>query len=172
VALHAWCAAALGLTQLLSGAPDEAKEVTTGAYDLARRHGYRPIEVHTSRLLGEIAAEYGGAATAACAETWFRDAAALARELGMQPELAHCHRDLGELFARIGRPVEAQAALAAAAKLYRSTGMQPYAAQVEAALAELGKGASGILAAFDVSKRVVLNLSATNINQEKEGKRQ
>ena len=67
---------------------------------------------------------------------------------------------------------EAQAALAAAAKLYRSTGMQPYAVQVEAALAELGKGASGILAAFDVSKRVVLNLSATNINQEKEGKRQ
>jgi class 3 adenylate cyclase/tetratricopeptide (TPR) repeat protein len=172
VALHAWCAAALGLTQLLSGAPDEAKEITTGAYDLARRHGYRPIEVHTSRLLGEIAADYGGAAAAACAETWFRDAAALARELGMQPELAHCHRDLGELFARIDRPVEAQAALAAAAKLYRSTGMQPYAAQVEAALAELGKGASGILAAFDVSKRVVLNLSATNINQEKEGKRQ
>jgi len=137
VALHAWSAAALGLTQLLSGAMDEAKITATNALDLARRHGYRPLEAHISRLLGEIAAKQGGVAAASYAETWFCEAATLACELGMHPELAHCYRDLGELFIRVGRLAEAQAALTTAARFYNLTGMRSYALQVEQAFTAL-----------------------------------
>jgi tetratricopeptide (TPR) repeat protein len=135
VPLHAWCAAALGLTQLLSGAIEEAEESARTAHGLASRHGYRPLQAHAARLLGEIAAERGDEAALLRAETALGESVILARELGMQPELAHCQRDLAGVFARTARQAEAQAALAMAGELYCGSGMKPYAAEVEAALA-------------------------------------
>jgi tetratricopeptide (TPR) repeat protein len=135
VPIHAWCAASLAQTQLLGG-DLEAAEATAGvAHDLASRHGYRPLQAHVARLLGVIAAERGDEASRSRAETWLGEAAALARELGMQPELGHCQRSLADLFARAGRGAEAQEALAQAGELFRACGMEPYAAEVEAALA-------------------------------------
>jgi tetratricopeptide (TPR) repeat protein len=136
VPIHAWCAAALALTQLLGGARAEAEESAATARDLAARHGYRPLQVHAGRLLGVIVAERGDdEAALRQAELWLGEAALLAAEIGMQPELAHCQRNLADLFARTGRLVEAEAARAMAAELYRATGMHAYAAEVEAALA-------------------------------------
>lgn len=135
VPLHAWCAAALALTQLLGGAFEEAEETAGTARELAARHGYRPLQAHAARILGAIATERGDGASLLRAETWLGEAAILARDLGMQPELGHSQRNLADLFARTGRDVEAQRALAMAGELYRASGMKPYAAEVEAALA-------------------------------------
>jgi hypothetical protein len=102
------------------------------------QHGYRPLQAHAARLLGVIATERGDEASRSRAEAWLGEAATLARELGMQPELGHCQRGLADLFTRSGRGAEAQEALAMAGELFRASGMEPYAAEVEAALAATG----------------------------------
>jgi class 3 adenylate cyclase/tetratricopeptide (TPR) repeat protein len=136
VPIHAWCAAALGLTQLLGGALAQAEDAAGAARELAARHGYRPLEAHATRLLGVIVAERGGdEAALRAAEALLAEAALLAREIGMRPELAHCQRNLADVFARSGRLGEAEAALEMAGELYRATGMHAYAAEVEATLA-------------------------------------
>jgi tetratricopeptide (TPR) repeat protein len=141
VALHGWCAASLGLTELLSGAPDAAESVTHLALDLARQHGYRPLEAHALRLLGEIAArsDAGEPAAVARAESWFREAASLAQAMGMRPELAQTRRGLADLLVRTDRPDEARAELASAVDLHCASGMGSQAAQASEALAALSE---------------------------------
>jgi hypothetical protein len=83
-------------------------------------------------------AERGDEASRSRAEAWLGEAAILARELGMQPELGHCQRSLADFFTHARRDAEAREALALAGELFRASGMEPYAAEVEAALAATG----------------------------------
>ena len=55
----------------------------------------------------------------------------------MRPLQAHCHRGLGTLYAKLGRPEQARAELAAAFELYRAMEMQFWLPQAEAALAQV-----------------------------------
>jgi class 3 adenylate cyclase/tetratricopeptide (TPR) repeat protein len=134
VPLHAWCAAAFALTQLLGGAAEEAEKTADAVREIAAQHGYRPLEAHATRLLGAIAIRRGDEASLQRAETRLGEAMALARRLRMQPELGHCQRSLADLFAATGRGSEARAALVGAGELFRASGMKPYAAEVEALL--------------------------------------
>jgi Flp pilus assembly protein TadD len=85
------------------------------------------------RLLGEIAAQRRPPEMEQ-AETHYRQALALAEELGMRPLQAHCHRGLGTLYSRVGRALQARAALGTAIALYRAMEMTFWLPQAEAAL--------------------------------------
>ena len=89
------------------------------------------------RLLGEIAA-HADPPSAEQAESYYRQALALADELGMRPLVAHCHLGLGTLYRKIGRHDEAHAELATAAEMYRAMDMTFWLAKAEAALAGVG----------------------------------
>ncbi len=125
VGLQAWCSSALGLTHLTNGTLAEAEAIAKASLELARRHGYRPAEVHALRLLGGIHAK-SMPTDAGRAESRYGEALELATILGMKPEVAHLHRDLAELFSRIGRPSDAEKASALAAEFYKSMGMARY----------------------------------------------
>ena len=71
------------------------------------------------------------------AETYYRQALALAEELGMRPLQAHCHRGLGTLYATTGQHEQARAELSAAIELYRAMEMQFWLPQAETALAQV-----------------------------------
>jgi len=136
VALVAWCGSVLAWAYLLSGMGRQAEEAGTVALELSRKHQYRPVEVLALRLLGAVYTE-GGPNDSNRAETYCREAMALAGAIAMLPEVAHCHRDLAEILSRAGRPSEARMELSASLKLYRSMGMEGCAGQADAALATL-----------------------------------
>ena len=142
VALHGWCAAALALTQLLGGDPGAARTLANTAWELADRHGYRPLAAHAARLMGSIVGRQGLAHACEEAEEWFRRGATIAREIGMQPEIGHCHAELAELLTRAGRFAEARAALTIATRIFHSASMPVYAASAERDLAALPANAS------------------------------
>jgi hypothetical protein len=71
------------------------------------------------------------------AETYYRQAIALADELGMRPLVAHCHLGVGKVNPRTGKLQEAQEHLATAIAMYREMGMRCWLEQAEAELAEL-----------------------------------
>ena len=66
------------------------------------------------------------------AESYYRQALALADELGMRPLVAHCHLGLGRWLRRIGGHARAEEHLSAAGSLYRAMGVTLWLAQVEA----------------------------------------
>jgi hypothetical protein len=55
----------------------------------------------------------------------------------MRPLVAHCHLGLGTLYQKIGRDVQAQAALATAAELYRAMEMTFWLARAETELGQI-----------------------------------
>ncbi len=134
--LVAWCGSALAWTYLLSGMRDHAEVAGTAALELSRQHQLRPVEVHALRLLGVLYTE-GDRNESSRAETYCREAVALAGHIAMLPEVAHCHRDLAEILSRADRPSEARMELSAALKLYRSMGMERCAGETDASLALL-----------------------------------
>ena len=85
--LRAWCGLALGVVQARRD-PGAAAATLAGTLDLARRHGFRPVEAQALRLLGGLEPE------AARAEQHLRAANRLAGALGMRPEQAAARHDL------------------------------------------------------------------------------
>ena len=70
------------------------------------------------------------------AETFYRQALALADELRMRPLLAHCPLGLGILYNRMGCPEQARAELSAAIELYRAMEMTFWLNRAEMALVQ------------------------------------
>ena len=83
--------------------------------------------------MGEIAAR-GDPVEAETAESWYRQALALASELEMRPLVAHCHLGLGQLYRRIGDRAKRDEALQTAITMYREMDMGFWRDQAEAAL--------------------------------------
>jgi class 3 adenylate cyclase/tetratricopeptide (TPR) repeat protein len=124
-----------GQGYLLAGNLEEARALAERALVLSRTHRARGNEVWSLRLLGEIA-RYGHPPDVAQAETYYRQALALAEELGMRPLVAHCHLGLGTLYARTTQADHARAELSTAIAMYREMDMTFWIPQAEAALAQ------------------------------------
>jgi class 3 adenylate cyclase/tetratricopeptide (TPR) repeat protein len=128
----------LGEAYRMGGQGDRALAIAREALELARQHSERGHEAWALRLQGEIAACVDPPDTVQ-AESYYREALALAEELGMRPLAAHCHRGLGTLYRQVGRDEQAQAELATAAQMYRGMEMSFW---LERAQTELGQSAS------------------------------
>ena len=101
--MRLWSQAALAQLQLLE-ASGEAGATLAATLELADRHGFRPLQAHLLRLLGNLHALDG---EAAAAESLYRQALEFAQPLDMVPETAHARRDLAALLRRAGRDEEA-----------------------------------------------------------------
>jgi tetratricopeptide (TPR) repeat protein len=130
---QAFCRLSLGEAQLLSSRLEEAYTLAERALAFAQAHQERGHQAYALRLLGEIAA-HRDPPEVEPAETFYRQALALADELGMRPLLAHCHLGLGTLYAATGQREQARTALSAAIDLYRAMDMTFWLPQAEAAL--------------------------------------
>jgi tetratricopeptide (TPR) repeat protein len=134
---QALCSLPLGDAHLLAGRLEEAYALAESVLALAREHREASNQAHALRLLGEIAARREPPESTP-AETYYRQAAALAEELGMRPLIAHCHFGLGKLYAKSGRRTEACAELSAAVELYRAMDMTFWLSQAQATIAQVG----------------------------------
>jgi tetratricopeptide (TPR) repeat protein len=126
----------LSETYLLAGRTQEATGQAGRALALARDHMERTSEAYALRLLGEIAT-YPDRPEGEQAESYYRQALALAEELGMRPLVAHCHLGLGTLYQKLGRGDEAAAELATAVELYRAMEMPFWLARAQAELEQI-----------------------------------
>ena len=133
------CAYVLWLAEayLLAGRADDAAQTASHALSSARECQERGTEAWARRLLGEIAA-HGHPPDADEAESYYREALALADELGMRPLVAHCHRGLGTLYRQVDRDEHAKAELNTATELYRAMEMAFWLEKAEAVLAQVG----------------------------------
>jgi tetratricopeptide (TPR) repeat protein len=122
---------------LASDRTEQAHCLAAKAHALARERKQRGNEAYALKMLGEVAAHLHPA-EAAMAETYYRQAMALAAEIGMRPLIAHCHLGLGKLHRRTGDREQAQQHITAAMTMYREMGMTCWLAQVEAELRQLG----------------------------------
>src|SRR5262249_46297303 len=122
---------------LLAGRGADARAAAQRALGLARQHKERGHEAYTLRLLGEIAAREDPVDIGK-AETYYRQAFALADELGMRPLIAHCHVGRGKLYRRIGSREQAEEHLTTAATVMRDMQMVAWLEKAEAELRELG----------------------------------
>jgi len=125
-----------GEAYLLAGQLDEAYTQAQRGLELSRAHQERGDEAYALRLLGEVAAQRH---PPECdqAESYYRQALALAEERGMRPLQAHCHRGLGTLYAAIGQREQARPALSTAIALYQAMEMTFWLPQAEAALGQV-----------------------------------
>jgi class 3 adenylate cyclase/tetratricopeptide (TPR) repeat protein len=131
------CRLSLGEAHLLNGRLEEAHALTERALAYAHAHQERGHQAYALRLLGDIAARREPPESAQ-AESYYRQALALAEALGMRPLVAHCHLGLGTFYARSGRRAEARTELSAAVALYRAMEMTFWLPQAETALAQAG----------------------------------
>ncbi len=120
---------------LLTGHMDEATGLARSALAFARDLKARGNEAYAFRLLGEIHAHQDPLEVEA-AEAAYRQALALAEALGMRPLLAHCHLGLGILYTKVGRLVQARAALSTAIELFHAMEMTFWLPRAEATLAQ------------------------------------
>src|SRR5262249_20213724 len=93
-----------GMTYLSVGRIDEAANHAREALALTRRLGARGNETHALCLNGDIASTCGDED----AESYYRQALALAEPRDMRPLVAHCHFGLGKLARRKGNLGQAQ----------------------------------------------------------------
>jgi tetratricopeptide (TPR) repeat protein len=121
---------------LLAGRHDEAWQHARQALDLARQYRERGYEALALRQLGAVYV-HADSPDVKPAETYYRQALALADELGMRPLQAHGHLGLGMLYLKLGRGVQARPELSAAIALYRTMDMTFWLPQAEAALAQV-----------------------------------
>jgi tetratricopeptide (TPR) repeat protein len=121
---------------LLAGRLDKADTQAQHALNFAQTRQERGYEAYALRLLGEIAA-YRYSPEDEQAETYYRQALALAEELGMRPLQAHCHLGLGRLYLKTKQLEQARAASSTAIDLYRAMEMTFWLPQAEAALAQI-----------------------------------
>jgi tetratricopeptide (TPR) repeat protein len=136
VDFQARCRLPLGEAQLMAGHLEEAQTLAQRALTHARAHQEHGHQVYALRLLGDIAA-HREPPESTPAESYYRQALALAEALGMHPLQAHCHRSLGMLYEGIGRPDSARAELSTAIDLYRAMDMTFWLPQAEATLAQV-----------------------------------
>ena len=136
VAHQAFCSLSLAEAQVLAGRLNEAHTLAEHTLTLTREHQEQGNEAYALYLLGEIAARRSPP-EAEQAETYYRQALALAEELGMRPLQAHCHRGLGTLYAATGQREQAHTALSMAIEMYRAMDMTFWLPQTEAALAQV-----------------------------------
>jgi len=127
----------LGEVHLLAGRRPEALDCAERALARARQQQERGTEAWALRLHAEIAA-HAALPVVEPAESYYRQACALADELGMRPLVAHCHLGLGTLYGKIGREDQAQAELTTAAEMYRAMEMPFWLEKAEAVLAQVG----------------------------------
>jgi class 3 adenylate cyclase/tetratricopeptide (TPR) repeat protein len=120
----------------LAGHGDEAWQRARQALDLARQQKTRGEAARALHQLGVVHA-HATPPDVAQAESFYRQALALAEALGMRPLQAHCHRGLGTLYAATDRREQAHTELSAAIDLYRAMAMTFWLPQAEAALAQV-----------------------------------
>jgi tetratricopeptide (TPR) repeat protein len=118
------------------GLLEEASAYARDALAFARTRKERGDEAWTLRLLGDIATQHEPLQHES-AETYYRQALALAEELGMRPLQAHCHHGFGTLYAKIDRREQACTELSTAIEMYQSMDMTFWLPQAEAALAQV-----------------------------------
>jgi tetratricopeptide (TPR) repeat protein len=133
---QALCGLSRGEAQLLAGRLEEAQACAEQAQAFAHEHHERGNQAYALRLLGDITAHRDPPENEQ-AESYYRQALALAEELGMRPLQAHCHRGLGILYTNIGQREKACTELAAAIHLYRTMDMTFWLPQTEAVLAQV-----------------------------------
>jgi tetratricopeptide (TPR) repeat protein len=133
---HARLLSYLSEAYLLDGRPDDALPLAVSSLELSHNRQERGFQAYALRLLGEIAT-FRDALQDAPAESYYRQASALAERLGMRPLQAHSHLGLGTLYAKIGRPEPARAELCAAIELYRAMEMTFWLPQAEVAMARV-----------------------------------
>jgi tetratricopeptide (TPR) repeat protein len=133
---HSLRVADLSEALLLAGRLDDAMHFAGHALDLARTAKERGHEAWTLRLLAEIHAHRDPQAFEP-AETFYRQARALADELGTRPLVAHCHLGLGTLHAKIGRREQSRGELSTAMALYQTMQMTFWLTRAEAVLAQM-----------------------------------
>jgi tetratricopeptide (TPR) repeat protein len=126
----------LGEVHLLAGRLEEAHTLTKRTLAFACEHQERGRQASALRLLGEIAA-HRDPPEVESAQTYYRQALALAESLGMRPLQAHCHRGLGILYTEAGQAEQARVSLSAAITLYRAMDMTCWLPRAEAALAQV-----------------------------------
>ncbi len=119
---EAWSSVYLGFANLLDnrygGMLDQARNIL----ELARKHGYRAIEVDALHLLGDVHRNPSAPAREE-AERCYLQACDLSSELGLRPEYARCQMALGQLLVESGRQAEAERLIDSAVQLCRSIGM-------------------------------------------------
>jgi tetratricopeptide (TPR) repeat protein len=120
----------------LAGRYEEAQALALQAYAQAHKTQEHGSQAWTARLLGAMYA-HGAAPDVEQAETYYRQALALAEELGMRPLQAHCHQGLGTLYATVSKREQARSALTTAVEMYRAMEMTFWLPQAEAALAQV-----------------------------------
>jgi tetratricopeptide (TPR) repeat protein len=132
------CSLPLGEAQMLAGHLAEAYALSEQVLTLARRYQERGHQAYTLHLLGELAVQSEPSAHTS-AESYYRQAFALAEACGMRPLMAHCHLSLGTLYSHMGLADQARDELAAATACYHSMEMTFWLPRAEAALAQLGR---------------------------------
>jgi tetratricopeptide (TPR) repeat protein len=123
--------------QLAAGRYHEAREEADRALGLVRAHRQRFVEAEMLRLFGDLHTGQEPPDLAQ-AETFYRQAVALADEMGTRPLLARCRLRLGLMLDRAGRPEDAREELTRAATMFREMGMRTWLDKAEGALRELG----------------------------------
>jgi class 3 adenylate cyclase/tetratricopeptide (TPR) repeat protein len=104
--MRLWSGAAMAVVQLRSSAMSEARETLFTTLELSRQYGFRPLQAHLMRLIGNLH-DWGGERQPDAAEPWYRRSILLADELGMRPEAAQARRDIAVSLNRAGRAEEA-----------------------------------------------------------------
>jgi tetratricopeptide (TPR) repeat protein len=123
-----------GRAYLAAGRIDEATTYAREFLALTRQLGARGVEAGALSLTADIAAASG----AENAESYYREALALAEPRGMRPQVAHCHFGLGKLYRRRGDREQAQEHLTTAIAMYREMGMTHWPEQAAAEMRQLG----------------------------------
>jgi tetratricopeptide (TPR) repeat protein len=126
---------------LAAGRTKQAHCLAVKAHALASERKQRGNEAYALKMLGEVAVHLKPAETA-MAETYYRQAIALAGEIGMRPLVAHCHLGLGKLHRRRGDHEQTQEHLIKATAMYREMDMAFWLQQAAAEMS--GPSASGV----------------------------
>jgi class 3 adenylate cyclase/tetratricopeptide (TPR) repeat protein len=132
---HAHSVVELARAYVSLGRPSDGAITAARALDLSRPHELRGQQAHALLLRGSSAMQRADSLESQEAETYYRQALALANELGMRPLAAHCHLGLGTLYQKAGRHAEGQAELTTAAEMYRAMEMAFWLERAETALA-------------------------------------
>jgi class 3 adenylate cyclase/tetratricopeptide (TPR) repeat protein len=122
MANHPYRLCELGAAHILAGEREHALHVAEQAIDLAREQEERGHEAYAFRLLGEIAS-HADHFDLERAESYYRNALALADQLVMRPLQARCLLGLGALYRRAGHDGRARDEVSAAIDLFRELGM-------------------------------------------------
>jgi tetratricopeptide (TPR) repeat protein len=115
---------------LLCGRLQEANSLANRALDLSKEHKERGHEAWVLKLLGDIAMHEERRDTAT-AESYYRQAWALADRLAMAPLKSHCQVGLASVHAVTGLATQSRAELAAAAESFGAMGMTVWKERAE-----------------------------------------